>query len=510
MENFVFKRSMNLGTGTAESDGDFLRECFVETPEYKTLADYDDHRMILLGRTGSGKTALLQTITRKVDVFIEIKPDTFSLQYLANMPFVERLKKYGISLVVFYKFLWMHEIVSQVVRNLFSRDKQNFVEKFKSLIGVEDSLAQMQKYLKENGDIFFDSHSAEKVTKKLEATLNAKFAHIAEGTVTASEKKEIQILASEYVRTQQISQLQNVIFLLKEYLGRNAQRKVFVAIDDLDMNWIADDTKYYLLSALLDSIRMFANIPSLKVMIAMRADLLEKTCQIAERQNEKDQSFTLKLNWDERQLWDVLQKRVQYLYAHKYSKNYQVKVSEIFEQDLNGVMVEKYLIDRTMMRPRDLITFVNLCIEHSDSQSVIKKDAILEAEKAFLHDRRKALIAEWNQIYPNIELCLDLLYTLSNEFFLDDVKECYAQLESAILSAPVENDDLVRHFLDASTDMLRDRNVKQFLKILYTVGVVGKWEHDKAYFSSPARPTLDERDFLDAEWFVVHPLFKKA
>ena len=510
MENFVFKRSMNLGTGTAESDGEFLAECFVETPEYKTLVDYDDHRMIILGRTGAGKTALLKTITRKVDIFIEIRPDTFSLQYIANMPFVERLKQYGISLVVFYKFLWVHEIVAQVIRNLFSRDKQNYIEKFKSLVGLETNVAQMQKYLKENGDVFFDAHSAEKVTNQLEAKLKTKFAHVWAGEVTASEKKEIQSVASEYVRTNQISQLQNVILLLKEYLGRNSQRKVFVAIDDLDMNWISDDTKYYLLSALLDSIRMFANIPGLKVMIAMRADLLEKTCQVSQRQNEKDFSFTLKLNWDEKLLWDVLQKRVQYLFSHRYSKNYHVRTNDVFEQSINGVAVEKYLIDRTMMRPRDLITFVNLCIEHSDSQNIINAAAIFEAEHDFLHDRRKALIAEWNQVYPNIELYLDLLYTFDDEFFLDDAKKAYPRLESVILSAPVENDDLVRQFLESTTETLRERNVKQFLKVLYTVGVIGKWERDKAYFSNPARPTLDERDFLEAEWFVVHPLFRKS
>ena len=51
--------------------------------------------------------------------------------------------------------------------------------------------------------------------------------------------------------------------------------------------------------------------------------------------------------------------------------------------------------------------------------------------------------------------------------------------------------------------------MKQFLKVLYTVGVVGKSEGDRVYFSNPSRPTLDERDFLDVAWFEVHPLFKK-
>ena len=72
MNEFVFKRSLNLGSGAAENDGEFLKECFVETPEYKTLLDYSDHRMILLGRTGSGKTALLKYIEPHVDVYIPL------------------------------------------------------------------------------------------------------------------------------------------------------------------------------------------------------------------------------------------------------------------------------------------------------------------------------------------------------------------------------------------------------------------------------------------------------
>lgn len=104
--DFILRRNMNIGTGTAENDGEFLTECFLKTPEYCSILDFTDKKMILLGRTGCGKTALINMVEKDVNVFIPIKPDTFALQYINNIPFVNAMKSEGINLEVFYKFLW--------------------------------------------------------------------------------------------------------------------------------------------------------------------------------------------------------------------------------------------------------------------------------------------------------------------------------------------------------------------------------------------------------------------
>ena len=120
IDEFKFKRSMNLGTGTAENDGEFLDKCFVETPEFESLLDYSDRKFILLGRTGSGKTALLRMVVERVDVPIQIRPDTFAMQYISNIPFIRELNELGINLEIFYKFLWLHEILSKIIKEYFA------------------------------------------------------------------------------------------------------------------------------------------------------------------------------------------------------------------------------------------------------------------------------------------------------------------------------------------------------------------------------------------------------
>ena len=101
MAEIIFKRSMNVGTISAESDKEFLEQCFIETPEYEDLCDFNSKKMIILGRTGSGKTALLNKIKEDVDCYIEVRPDTFALQYITNVPFVNKLEKENVNLEIF-------------------------------------------------------------------------------------------------------------------------------------------------------------------------------------------------------------------------------------------------------------------------------------------------------------------------------------------------------------------------------------------------------------------------
>ncbi len=90
---------MIVGTLDAESDDDFLKNCFIKTSQYEDLNDFNNNKMILLGRTGVGKTALIKKLefdmsqNGKDGYFIKIKPDFIALQYLLHNAF-EDLRTY--------------------------------------------------------------------------------------------------------------------------------------------------------------------------------------------------------------------------------------------------------------------------------------------------------------------------------------------------------------------------------------------------------------------------------
>lgn len=513
-DDFKFKRSMSLGSGTAENDGEFLDECFVSTPEYESLLDYSDRKFILLGRTGSGKTALLRMALENVDVPIQIRPDTFALQYISNIPFVRDLHDIGVNLEIFYKFLWLHEILSKIIKSYFAYNRKNFLTQFVEHISNSRRIGEMKRYFEEYGDVFFEEKSAESITQQLESKICANIGDVKRlaisGEVSESEKKEIQTRASTCVNATQINQLKNIITLLKEYLSENKQKKIFVAIDDLDTNWIADDTKYQLIGALLSAIRLFVDVPNLKIVIAMRADVLRKTCIETKRQNEKDEAFTMRLYWTKDLLQTILEKRLRRLYFHKYQKRYSVTINDVFEDTIEGEPVFEYLVKRTMMRPRDLITFANLCISNSSGKSIIEKMSIKSAEIEFRHNRFDALVAEWHEVFPAIRALIKLLYKMPNEFTIQDLNDSFGVFESELLSRNDADDPFVRKFVDVSSSdaVAVDCLVKELLDVWYIIGVVGKQDDEALAFATPNHPSLDEIDYADAQWFEIHPLFR--
>ena len=81
---YRFRSHDHIGAADAESDHSFLRECFIDTGEIDLLLDCDDHRRIVLGRTGAGKTALLTQVAERAHGVINIKPESLALAYISQ------------------------------------------------------------------------------------------------------------------------------------------------------------------------------------------------------------------------------------------------------------------------------------------------------------------------------------------------------------------------------------------------------------------------------------------
>lgn len=519
MSTITFKRNMNIGTISAEDDSEFLAECFLETPEYEELLEFPNKKMILLGRTGSGKTALISKIKEEVNVYIEIKPDTFALQYILNVPFIKRLKDENVNLDIFYKFLWLHELISQIIKHYFAYKNRKFVDELTQKVSDLGRIQQLKKYLYEYDGIFFDEGSTEKITKEIEkeatAIAGTEFTQL-KGKFTDNLKQEIQSKTSQYIHKKQIKQLKNIISLFKEYFINNRQKHIVVAIDNLDMNWIDDESKYQLIDALLNAIREFIDVPNIKILMALRADLLAKTCEVTKRQNEKDESLTLRINWTPRMIEELLDKRINYLFCNKYKKNTKLSFKDLFNFKINNQECTEYIIERTMLRPRDAIDFINKCISEADSCSLITIDNVLEAEKNYRSFRLIALDHEWASIYGDVNIYIQVIYYFGNTFEYRKLLETenYSTIETILYEQMRKrNDSLLNNFFNTNVqDKYRqERNIKELLNIMFTMGLIGirRNVNDTLNFSTPLRPNLTEMDFTENLSFEIHPLFRK-
>src|SRR5438270_392991 len=100
---FRFRRNENVGAEGAEQDAEFLEDCFYDRGDLDLLRDPQKPNCIVIGRTGSGKTALLKRLADTEDNVVELEPDSLSLHYLSDSSMLRRLEELGVNLSLFYK-----------------------------------------------------------------------------------------------------------------------------------------------------------------------------------------------------------------------------------------------------------------------------------------------------------------------------------------------------------------------------------------------------------------------
>jgi hypothetical protein len=104
------------------------------------------------------------------------------------------------------------------------------------------------------------------------------------------------------------------------------------------------------------------------------------------------------------------------------------KVWNYFPQSIHvgseRVNLDKYLVSRTLWRPRDIINFVNLCIEESfrrNSES-ITEEIVLASEVVYSRQRAEALVDEWKYTYPDISHWIDQFAGGKTKYSLPEVQ----------------------------------------------------------------------------------------
>lgn len=531
----IIRSDFSIGNTSAEADTEFLENCFVYSSASDVFKDFNSAKMILAGRTGSGKTAILQNISVTKDNVSEINPFDMALNYVANSDIMRFLLALGVDLDLFFQVLWKHVLCIEFIR---LRYKVNSEEKSKSILSRFSQLVerdarkrQALAYLEEWADRFWITMDVniKELTQKVEQKLHAEIGGEIEKfkaranydkQLSVDRKFELAARAKKIVNSEQLSQLSNIIEILSSERSDLNQDKYYILIDRLDENWVDDGIRFRLIRALVESLKGFRKIINLKIVVALRFDVIERALQEGNSlgfQREKSDDYIFNLKWQKNDIKSVVEKRIAYLFKRKYTME-NVGFYDIFPPKIGNQDTFDYIVERTLMRPRDIISFVNQCLSIADGKNAVSKRIVIEAEREYSRIRLQAILDEWRSAFPTLNIVLNMLKgkAQSLDYGAISAKEVIDDIALPICAEQkVQHDPLFSLASDVyGNNPIHSTQVfaKSCIEILYRVGIIGvKFDPTSRFLYSHMDQFLIDRNMITPETRIrTHPMLHFA
>lgn len=388
---------------------------------------------------------------------------------------------------------------------------------------------QAVNYLRKWGENFWNEteYRVREITAKMEEDLKAslganfgvtKFEAGAAQKLTAEQKQEVISRGARVVNQVQIKALADVLRLLGDEIFNDPQECYFVTIDDLDTKWVDDGLKYKLIRALIETIKSFRQVRSVKVVVSLRLDLLQRVISETRDsgfQSEKIESLRLNLRWTNSQLQQMLNSRIQHLVKQRYTSR-SIQMADLFPSHIGRQSFSDYLTDKTFLRPRDAILFVNECIGRAGDRGHITAQIVQDAEGSYSQKRIDSLQEEWGAVYPMVAKYLRVFARRPISIKLSELSE--ESIREWVQDELLSNPDMYDPVSQAATLCYLDGKLSHFkfllilVNALYTVGAVGV-KPDSAspeYWSYFSDHVPSDGAIKPTSVLKLHPVFWRA
>lgn len=497
-EQFKFRRIDQIGALDAQQDGIYLPHCFIDTGDIDVLLNCRDPRRIVVGRTGSGKTALMRRIAETVDRVSVLQPEHLALNYISNSTILRFVHSLGVKLDPFFRLLWRHVLIVEILRGhsgIVSKDsKANFLERlYERVAGKPLQVTKFKRamdYLETFGGEFWQDteHRIKEVTETVEKDIKAAVSIPAGSLLSVGadsskhlsieEKQEIITRAQTVVNRIQVRELTEMLEVLDAVLD-DPQRRYYVLVDRLDEDWVDDHLRYGLIRALVETVREFHKIRHAKVIVALRLDLLDRVftaTRDAGFQQEKYETELLRIRWTRDGLIRVLDSRINHLVKRTYTSKL-VTHRDVLPGKVGKQPTMDFMLERTLMRPRDLIQFFNECIQQAEDKPVIVEKAVRAAEGEYSRGRLGSLADEWFTEFPNLMTLKELFKNRASVFAVADILS--AEVEDFCLHALAQSIFKGHDDISVAAREVIDRQMEprafvlNAIELMYRIGFIG-------------------------------------
>ena len=407
----------DFGAIDAESDKRLI-EYFYRTQLLDELFSYQ--KSIIIGRKGSGKTAIYKFMQSE-------KKDKFSPLLFKDYPWKlhDRYKNTIVSDRESYVNSWTFYFYIEIFKRLIIL--KNHITHKATLKDVK----KIEKWLRKNwGSSEFDHKEVMSPhKKKFKFTLSPQILGNGLGSVSRDfeANENISGTLSEYNR--------KFDMILKELL-KNFPSEIILAFDELDLAYDPNDLNYKdrLVGLLLTAYSFFQKYrDNIKIFIFLRNDIFN-ILDFQDKNKIKDNMVEF-LDWDgelatsKLSLKSLISNRIK-ANIKSPSDNFERNWNEIFEINNIGKNQFKwnFIIDRTFIRPRDVIKFLNLVLEQAKIRLQSNNDTIDKITNEDIHNIRtkystylfEELKDEISSKYPDFNNYLEIIRNIHRVTFTRD------------------------------------------------------------------------------------------
>lgn len=342
-------------------------------------------------------------------------------------------------------------------------------------------------------------------------------AQIGDASAHAAESRvEIADRFQRIVNDTQLARLNKMVAVLDEEI-LDAAHFTYVVIDDLDRDWVDERVSNDLIRCLFRTVLDLQRVRNLKAVVALRTNMFQELdFGRSGGQEEKFRSLVLEVSWNRQDLEDVLDSRVASA-AKRVGIQAQTMRDLLPHTNKSRGVPLRYILDRTLMRPRDAIAFANECLSQASGSSTISWDNIRSAERQYSAKRLLALRDEWKPTYPGIDRVFEKFRGASTVMvrseFTDRLDECVGLVLEDDFPGVRWLTNRTSAFWASSGQADWVDQYQPLVALLYRVGLIGCSLPDRAapVFHSEDPTLAESRPRLaKVERFFVHRTFQMA
>jgi hypothetical protein len=410
---------LDLGDVAAENEIGGLQEYFVPTGQ--SFSARRGHAPLVVGRKGSGKSALFYEIRNSEgrgvhDLVLDLRPEGH--QFTRLREFADEKLSRGMQEFALNGF-WTYLLLTEMARKVLEHDSQvarrdpNRFEKYRVL---ED----LYSHHNPGSRVDFPQRLVYYVERLISTEADS---------LTSGET----IMHSLYSGDTQ--PLRHAVI---DYLRH--KDSVWLLIDNLDKSSPvggAGSTDILLIRSLLDSSRTLRNdlqsaSVEFKSLLFLRSDIYER---LIDEAADKGKDSAVRLEWnDPEALERIVERRI--LASTDLQGSFRNDLWPSICAPLVGSQHSfDYIVDRTLMRPRDLLMFLHRCVETAINRghSRIDEDDVTFAENGYSTDMLRNVQHEMSDLEPTYANLIEAFAGASAVLDREEVRlhlEVMANLES--------------------------------------------------------------------------------